>query len=60
MAAKRRSSRRKSAVVSARCRGRRRDLLVRERLDVQRLRLGGGGGGVLNRAAIVREIVDLA
>lgn len=59
MAAKRRSSRRKSAVVSARCLGRRRGLLVGERLDVQRRRPGGVGGGDQGRAAIVRETVDL-
>lgn len=60
LAAKGRSSRRKSTVVPARCLGRRRVLLVGERLNVQRHRPGGVGGGILSRAAIVRETVDLA
>lgn len=35
-------------------------MLVGEKLDVQRLRPGGVGAGVLGRAAIVRETVDLS
>ncbi|KAM7322557.1 hypothetical protein ACRRTK_018062 [Alexandromys fortis] len=60
LAEKGRSSRRKSAGVSARCLSRRRGLLVGGRLDVQRHRPGGVGGEVLGRATIVSEIVDLA